>query len=380
MLPPLFPSEHTEIKEPTPVAKNEATEAKAVAPSGPQSKSLHSSAWVLGALGLTVFSIFAFLGLGVITSGDQSVAANSRSGPGAQDGQVYGSWTDIPHNAAPTSHIFDATTLSQKLQAVISQQSGTQIGVVVAPVGHGSQVRINDDEAFIAASTTKILTAAAILSGVDDGKYKLDQVAYQLKPSPTPEPKDDGSDTKDKSQKTPEKSTEHTNEAKPTPTPTPKPVTFEQALQLMVNRSNNTAWEQLIHLYGSRNLATFAKELGMQDYQVTSNHASPRDLAILLQKIYSRHVLSDTSTEYLLSLMQNTNEERMLPAGLSNVGPIYHKYGWIGGSVHDVGVVNNNGQPVVVVLMSTGSDSYDARTKVLVNMAKIVEQALIEGR
>ena len=287
-------------------------------------------------------------------------------------GNVYGTWTDLPPDLTDDDQasVFDAQSLEAALAAIIERNSGHEFGLVVAPVGEGDQVRFQDDRIFTGASTTKLLTAAAILSRVDDGSMRLDQIAYRIEPAPAKTEEDKGS-----TESTPTPSPTPS----PTPTPEPKPVTVQQALQRMINRSDNIAWESLIKMLGSRSLRQYAVDLGMQEYSVTDNKVSPRDMALLLQKIYTGQLLSESSTQLLLSHMQNTNEERMIPAAITESGEVYHKYGWLGSVVHDVAIVDNFGTPVVVVLMSDGNSSYSSRTQILRELAEEVEQALLAG-
>ena len=366
MLPPLFPGESPKLELDL-VNPESVVSSDAVIPS--QSKrsfsAVHAGFWVMGATALTVFGLVAFLAAGIVTSSPSTASEHGGTVAHNSDlGNVYGAWTDLPPDLTDDTSVFDAQSLEAAMAAIIERNSGHEFGIVVAPVGEGDQVRFQDDRVFTGASTTKLLTAAAILSRVDSGTMKLDQIAYQIEPAPT---------------KTEEQqdSAEPTPTPSPTPTPEPTPITVQQALQRMVNRSDNTAWENLIKLLGSRSLRQYATDLGMQEYSVTDNKVSPRDLALLLQKVNTGQLLSESSTQLLLSYMQNTNEERMIPAAITESGAVYHKYGWLGSVVHDVAVVDNFGTPVVVVLMSDGNSSYSSRTQILRELAEAVEQALL---
>ena len=374
MLPPLFPGESPKLELDL-LSAETAVRSDVVVPSQQKRSfsAVHAGFWAMGATALTVFGLVAFLAVGIVTSSPST--ASERSGAVASNsdlGNVYGTWTDLPPDLTDDDQasVFDAQSLEAALAAIIERNSGHEFGLVVAPVGEGDQVRFQDDRIFTGASTTKLLTAAAILSRVDDGSMRLDQIAYRIEPAPAKTEEDKGS-----TESTPTPSPTPS----PTPTPEPKPVTVQQALQRMINRSDNIAWESLIKMLGSRSLRQYAVDLGMQEYSVTDNKVSPRDMALLLQKIYTGQLLSESSTQLLLSHMQNTNEERMIPAAITESGEVYHKYGWLGSVVHDVAIVDNFGTPVVVVLMSDGNSSYSSRTQILRELAEEVEQALLAG-
>ncbi len=370
MLPPLFPSDSSKLEIVT-----TKTDVATDSPSSPHSPSqsvasLHVGAWVVGTSILAVFSVVVFLAIGIVTSSPSTASTNTNLGKSNLDlGNVYGTWTDLPqHQADNQPEIFNASALQSQLAALIDQHHNHTFGIVVAPVGKGSQVRINDDHVFTGASTTKLLTAAAVLARVDSGELQLDQVAYEVASETE---KSQGLDRYQQPKTSPTST--------PSPSVKPTPVTVQQALQQMVNQSNNTAWEKLINLIGSKSLRQYAIDVGMQDYEVTHNLVSPRDLALLLQKVYTGQLLSQSSTQLLLSYMQGTNEERMIPAAITDSGEVYHKYGWLGSVVHDVGVIDNFGNPIIVVLMSEGDTSYTERTQIVRQLAEMVEQALLAG-
>jgi beta-lactamase class A len=367
MLPPLFAENTLEpITPELPVAPI----VPDLRPSVDSSyKTFSAGLWLLGGVFAAVFVGLLVLVVSVFSmngSVGDTVTLSGRSA-GANGGQVFGSWTSQykPAQAAAASGPFDAVRLAQSLEQKIAQHPKHSLSVVVAPVGEGQQVRIDDDAVMPGASTTKLLAAAAILSQIDAGKLTMESVAYQaiIKSSPAPTPESTGS-----------------AEAKEDVEEVKKPVKVAEALRLMINRSDNGAWENLIRLVGSKNLQTYANELGMKQYNVKNNNVTAGDMALLLQKLYSGQLLSDTSTKHLLTLMQNTNEERMLPAGLDEVGAVYHKYGWLGSNVHDVGVADNNGQPVVVIIMTDGSDNYSSRMAIVRELAQEVERSLMAGR
>lgn len=324
---------------------------------------IRSSIWVIAGVVAIVAGTLGTLVVVVLAMGPVESAESPH-----QSGLVRGSWTDYYQANSTSSHdqVFNAKALHQRIAGYADSQIGTTIGVVVTPVWGEDGVWIGSDRAFTGASTTKILTAVAVLSRVDRGDLRLDSVAYELRPK-VEQAEDDGLDE------------EREATATAMPTPEPKKVSIEEALRLMVNRSDNIAWEHLINLVGSKNLQKYANGLGMKEYSSRNNEVSPRDLAVLLQKLYRGELLSESSTKLLLAHMQQTNEEQMISEAITNAGEVYHKYGWFGAYLHDVAIVDNHGQPVVVVIMTEGFKDHQEGKAVIREMAEMVESELGAG-
>src|SRR5690606_31637918 len=273
MLPPLFPKDTKESETKSDHEAKKPQERNSVKHSY---RVMSSSLWVLSGIFLSVFSGLILLVWGIfalISSGDP-VTASANNQDQYLGGQVYGSWAEqeMSDDANPP---FNAQQLYGRLQTELEKYPELSAGITSAPVGGGKQVRIDDDKQSTAASTTKVLTAIAVLDGVDKGKYSLSQIAYQIFPKTEKDAEKDNSkntdaDSNSKPSATPTPSNTPTPSPTPTPTPTPVPkkVQLKEALRLMVNRSDNQAWEHLIMLVGSKNLQKYAENMGMQDYNV----------------------------------------------------------------------------------------------------------------
>jgi hypothetical protein len=97
----------------------------------------------------------------------------------------------------------------------------------------------------------------------------------------------------------------------------------------MINQSNNEAWDVLNNLATWNSIIDEAKNLGMVGYNCNGNLISPQSDAAMLAKLYYGHVLNVSDTNYLLSLMQNTNEESLIRPALPANAVYFHKYGWL---------------------------------------------------
>lgn len=241
------------------------------------------------------------------------------------------------HQAATRVPTQMQTQAASMINAIISRDSTDHIGVAIENVATGSVSTYGSTEPFEIASTEKVLSAITYLHLVEEGQLSLTQpigsytAAYQL--------------------------------------------------QQMVNQSNNDSWYAINDaLGGNSELQAYANSIGLQ-YQVDGNLMRPQDMAKLLTKLYSGQLLNSEHTSELLSYMQHTNDETMIPSVLPSGLTAYHKYGELddsdsnGNSVlHDAAIITDSSSSYVIVIYTSGTSSEDARTTVV---QRIARQALI---
>ena len=83
------------------------------------------------------------------------------------------------------------------------------------------------------------------------------------------------------------------------------------------------------------------------------------DLAGLLSKLYAGKLLNDRDTKQLLSYMQHTNWESLIPAAVPKDITVYHKYGLIDGNLHDASIIVKDGKAYSFVVMTKSKDNGD---------------------
>jgi len=100
------------------------------------------------------------------------------------------------------------------------------------------------------------------------------------------------------------------------------------------------------------------------------------DQALLLSKLYKQELLNESNTRLLLSFMQNTNNEDMIPVVKPNGSTLYHKYGQLDDRLHDSAIVVYKNRPIVLVIYTKGGASdgsnYASRTKLIQSIAQSV--------
>lgn len=303
-------------------------------PSLKERSGLMTIAWISIAIVLAVATVWLLLFVALRYSPSATISAKQDDPTTAH--RVFGDYRPRPiqrdwpaFNKLFTS---SAADLQQKIEQAARDQEGISIGVSVRAITDTEHIAYQEDKVFTAASTTKIITAAAVLSMVDNQTVTLSQ---KLGDS-----------------------------------------TVEQQLQLMVNQSNNTAWENLNNLVGLQNLQDYATQLDLYSFRVLGNKINAHDLGVFLQLLYRNELLSTESTKLLLSWMQKTNQPDMLPAVFQASDQVYHKYGWIAQNIHDAAIIVHHDQPFILVILTDGTLNYNQGRQLVKSLASIIQSDL----
>jgi len=186
------------------------------------------------------------------------------------------------------------------------------VGVSMIDLDTGTQTNIGETAAFTAASTTKVLAAIVYLHQVEQGTHSLNE--------------------------------------------TINGQTAQSALQKMINASDNNAWHDIIEAVGEDNLQAYAQKIGLTSYQHDTNVITAADEAKLLQQLYNHKLIDSAHTNLLLSFMQHTSNEDLIPSGLPTGVTVYHKYGYLGGELHDAAIIVYNGHRIALTIYTKSSD------------------------
>ena len=142
----------------------------------------------------------------------------------------------------------------------------------------------------------------------------------------------------------------------------------------MINRSDNNSWAVLNSAVGHARLDSYAQANGIGSYKYIGNLMTASDQAQLLSKLYNRQLLNEEHTKLLLSFMQNTNNEEMIPK-VTPGGTLYHKYGQLEDRLHDSAILNYKDRPLVLVIYTKGSGDgnvYSERITLIQNIAQTI--------
>jgi beta-lactamase class A len=203
--------------------------------------------------------------------------------------------------------------LQGSIDRILGGAEGYRVGVALAAVG-GETRTYGDDSAFVAASTAKLITAAAYYHLVETGEATLEQewgdynAAFQL--------------------------------------------------EAMIKTSNNDSWLLLMDAVGYPDLIQYAASIGIT-YDPQENRLTPSEMALFLKQLYSGDLLSPEDTEQLLSYMQNTNVEDFIPAASGPDIMVHHKYGQLDGNLHDVALLSFRDTTYALVIYTESADGTD---------------------
>ena len=220
--------------------------------------------------------------------------------------------------------------LGSTFASILSRYTGMTAGIGFVEMDSGSVVNSGYQQPFTGASTTKVLTACYLLQQVEQGNVSLD--AYVGGHS------------------------------------------VRWHLQQMIQQSNNDSWHTLKNMLGWDNLEQYAHQIGIASFSVYANTITASDMALLLRKMYSRQLLSQNDTGLLLSFMQNTNNETLIPAALPAGAVVYHKYGNLNNNLHDAAVIIYNGRTYVLAIYtrSNGPADYTQSTALIHRITQAV--------
>lgn len=275
-----------------------------------------------GLRALPLALLFSFAAL-LITAAVVFGAVRSGSGPA---GPVPAAVPEAPVAVAPAS-------LEDRIQSVLDENDDYRIGIALADVSGDAARTFGNQDVFSAASTAKIITAAAYYHLVEAGEAALD------------EPLGD----------------------------------YDAAFQLesMVNRSNNDSWLLLMDAVGYPQLADYAASIGVA-YDPEENLLTPADMALVLKQLYAGNLLNPDHTAQLLGYMQETNNEELIPAGSQAGVEVFHKYGEFAGELHDAAVLSYRGSSFVLVIYTEnpGGTEEPGQADLIRELTGVVEQSL----
>jgi beta-lactamase class A len=219
---------------------------------------------------------------------------------------------------------------SATIRSLIAADGDDTIGVAIENVKTGSITLYGQTSQFDAASTEKILSAITYYHLVEQGTLRLDDTVG------------------------------------------PYPASYQ--LKQMINQSNNDSWDALNDAVGGNDaLQAYAQSIGLH-YNVDGNLMSAKDMATLLTKLYTGKLLNADDTKQLLSYMQYTNDETLIPSVLPSGLTIYHKYGELNdGTVnvlHDAGIVTDGSATYAIVIYSDGDSDETSRTDTIKQIAQ----------
>lgn len=211
-----------------------------------------------------------------------------------------------------------AVDLDAEIGRILAENSGYRIGVVLVDTHGGGQKSYGDVTEYVAASTAKIITAAAYYHLVETGEKSLDAPL--------------GS--------------------------------FDAAFQVhaMVNSSSDDSWLLLMQDIGYPKLIEYAASIGIS-YDPEKNLLTPAEMTSLLQQLSAGKLLNAGHTEELLGYMQETNNDRLIPAAVGPGITVQHKYGEVAGYVHDAAILSSGDRSYALAIYTWGEQDGESEAR-----------------
>ena len=237
---------------------------------------------------------------------------------------------------AEATHVRVANTeFASKVKAIISNNPQTEFSISIINPYLTTPLCFGSCEPQDAASTTKLITAAAYLHKVENGQAALN---YKINDQPASE-----------------------------------------ELRLLVNQSDDTAWQAFNDKLGHSYLQDYARHLGLSSYSAENNTISSFDMAKLLKLLRAGQLLNYQHTKTLLSYMQHTNYEDFMSPAIMSGFKLYHKVGIDGDQVNDVGVITGQSKSLELSIFTNGHGSYDwaSRADAMQQITKVAQKAYL---
>ncbi|HLP53707.1 MAG TPA: class A beta-lactamase, subclass A2 [Fluviicola sp.] len=274
----------------------------------------------------------------------------------------------------PKGEVETVADLKKNIEQFLSSYEAT-VGVSVKVLEDGESFTINDSVHHPTLSTYKFPLALAVLHKVDNGKLKLDQTVHVTKEMLHPGTWSPYRDAHPEGNVDP---------------------TIAELLEYTVSRSDNNTTDILFELLGGTEkvhkyisglgikgmmIAATEYEMGESE-KVYDNWSKSVAMASLLEKFYTKKVLSDENTAFLVKLMINTpTGMNRLKGLLPPTATVAHKTGTSGANeegitaaVNDIGIITlPNGKHIAIAVFVTDSkESFETNEYLIAHIAGMV--------
>jgi beta-lactamase class A len=229
-----------------------------------------------------------------------------------------------------------AGALEGEINGIIGANAGYQLGVALIDTVDGTVYEYGVREKFVAASTAKVLAAAAYYHLAETGELSLTAPLGQ--------------------------------------------GTAEYQIQQMIQQSDNNSWALIVQAIGYQRIHDYAASIGIA-YDRAENTLSPAETARTLALLYNGQLISAEHSAQLFSYMQHTNYETLIPAAVPPGITVFHKYGLLNGNLHDASILVHNGHAYVFVVYTVGAGLADipARAAVIHQLTGAVVSGLFQA-
>ncbi|KAF0126056.1 MAG: beta-lactamase [Elusimicrobia bacterium] len=157
-----------------------------------------------------------------------------------------------------------------------------------------------------------------------------------------------------------------------------------ELLYKMITESDNTATQMIIDHVGYSYLEYSFRKIGLVYTNITpegmsltsgrvarENYTTPREMALLVDRIYAGAMIDKGSSQLMLDLMKHNKGRTRLRKGLPMGWEIGHKTGLLRRSCHDVGVVFSPRGDYIIAVLTSEVPSYASAKRFIAGMARL---------
>lgn len=272
----------------------------------------------------------------------------------------------------------DTRRLEARIRELIAASGAETVGVAFYDLATQSELLINPDERFHAASTMKVPVMMEIFRQAKEGRFSLDDriaikneftsIADGSRYSITAESDSEGSLYKRLGER----------------------ETIRELMRLMIDVSSNLATNILIERVTPQRVMELMDQLGAKNIRVLrgvedgkafekglNNTTTARDLMILLRHIAERKAISPAASDEMIKVMLDQKFNESIPAGLPAGARVAHKTGSITRINHDAAIVLlPSRKPYVLAALTRGIEEEKRAHRLIADISRAVYEFL----
>jgi beta-lactamase class A len=278
---------------------------------------------------------------------------------------------------AGAGQAWSQSALETELRAAIAA-SGAEVAVAVRTLDGRTEVLIDADKPFHAASTMKVPVMIELFRQAGSGKLTLDTPLLIRNEFTSIV---DGS---------PYKLSEGDDSDKAVYAEVGKTMTLRQLCDVMITVSSNFAANLLIEKLGVDNIRATVSSLGADGMRVLrgvedqkafdkglNNTTTARGLLVLFDKLGHGAAVDPTSDAQMIDILKRQAFKDAIPAGVPPGTVVAHKTGNITKIHHDAGIVFAD-RPYVLVLLVRGIQEQKDSAALMASLSRIVYRSLAQ--
>jgi beta-lactamase class A len=268
--------------------------------------------------------------------------------------------------------------LEKKIRSIV-ESSGAEVAVAFRTIDGSSELLIDPDKPFHAASTMKVPVMIELFRQAQQGTVELDD-ALPIR-----------NDFKSIVDGSPYQLSVGDDSDREVYANVGKTMTLRQLNEAMITVSSNFATNLLIEKLGVEDIRKTVSRLGGDGMQVLrgvedskafaagrNNSTTARGLLVLLEKLGRSEAVSGPMDRAMIEVLKRQKFNDAIPAGVPPGTPVAHKTGSITRIHHDAGIVYGR-RPYVLVVLVRGIQEQKVSAPLIASISKAVWEH-VEGR